>query len=150
MTFVPKKLRYTMMLISLSAAVAACGGGGGGGGSSGGTVGTSPEGADVDGGYAVLTWEAPVTREDGECLSDLAAYRISYGLAPGVYDKAEVVNVSEMSSSETGRTTECGSVKSYTFLVENLDTASWYFAVQAVDTAGKASAYSNEVVKTVQ
>lgn len=148
MKFVPRKLRNTMMLVSMSAVLAACGGGGGGSSTGGGTAPSQVPGG--EGGYAVLSWEAPVTREDGSCLQNLSAYQISYGLAPGVYDKTETVEVGDMSASETGRSTECGSIQSLTYLVENLDTASWYFAVRAVDANGSVSDYSNEVIKTVQ
>lgn len=147
MRFVPQKLRYTMMLVSLSAALAACGGGGSSGGSSGGG---SPVGGAPGEGYAILSWEAPVTREDGSCLDDLAAYRVSYGLAPGTYDKTETVSVKDMSAVDTGRSTECGKIQSYSYVVEDLGTASWYFAVQAVDSAGNVSDYSNEAIKTIQ
>jgi|SRR5690606_38497101 len=148
MRFVPQKLRYTMMLVSMSAVLAACGGGGG---SSGGpSGGGGPVGGTPDEGYAILSWEAPVTREDGSCLDDLAAYRISYGLAPGTYDKTETVSVEDMSAVDTGRSTDCGKIKSYSYVVEDLGTASWYFAVQAVDSAGNVSDYSNEAIRTIQ
>jgi hypothetical protein len=149
MRFVPRKLRYAMMLVSLSAVVAACGGGGSSGGGAAGE-GTSAGALPSGRGYAVLTWEAPVTREDGNCLQELAAYQISYGLSPGVYNKTETISVSEMSASETGRSTDCGSIKSYSYLVENLGSASWYFAVKAVDSSGNVSDYSNEAIKTIQ
>lgn len=134
------------MLASLSTVLAACGGGGGGSAGTGGGTGEVPTGEH----YVVLTWEAPATREDGTCLDGLASYQVSYGLSPGVYDKTETVEVAGMSSSETGRSTACGPVRSYSYLVDNLSPASWYFAVRAVDNAGNISNYSNEAIKTIQ
>lgn len=146
MNFVPRKLRHTILLASLTAALAACGGGGGGSAGTGGGSGQPPAGEH----YAVLTWEAPVTREDGTCLDELAAYEVSYGLSSGVYEKTEKVEAAKMSSSATGRSTDCGDVRSYSYLVDNLSPASWYFAVRAVDKAGNRSDYSNEAITTVQ
>ena len=164
MSFVPSKLRHAIVLTALAAALTACGGGGGGGG--GGTpsgpsdvigdIGQPGGGSGVgnppqDGKhYVVLTWEAPVTREDGSCLDALTAYEISYGLSPGNYDKTITVDVEGMAFSETGRTTDCGPVHSYSYLVEDLGTGSWYFAVRAVDAQGNVSKYSNEAIRTLQ
>lgn len=157
MKFVPRKLRHVAMLSALSVVLVACGGGGSAGGTAGvgagggsGIGGGSIDSPAPDGRYVVLTWEAPVTREDGSCLDDLAGYELSYGLSPGVYDKTIQVEADEMASSDTGRSTNCGSVHSYSYLVDNLDTGSWYFAVRAVDSAGNISDYSNEAVRTIQ
>jgi len=151
MKFTPRKLHQAMLLASLSAILSACGGGGGGGGGAPGTGG----GAGVlppkdDSRYVILSWEAPLTREDGSCLDGLESYDISYGLSPGHYENTEVVKVEDIKPSATGRSTECGDVESYTYLVENLSPASWYFAVRAVDTNGEVSSYSNEVFRTVE
>lgn len=154
MKFLPRKLRHVIMLSALSAALTACGGGGSGGagapGGSSGVGGGSIEQPPVDDRYVVLTWEAPVTREDGTCLDELAAYEISYGLSSGVYDKTLKIDADDMASSDTGRSSDCGAVHSYSYLVDNLEQGSWHFAVRAVDTAGNVSDYSNEAIRTVQ
>lgn len=145
MRFGSNNLRRVLVLVSVSAALAACGGGGGGmtdggpGGGSGGG-GSTPAGDR----YAILTWDAPTQNEDGTPLSDLQAYRVGYGLSPGLYSDTASVDVSEMSCNGSGAAQTC------TFMVENLGVGSWYFAVQAVDADGNVSAYSNEVVKTVE
>ncbi len=158
MSVASKNIRNLFLIGSLGVALAACGGGGGGGGSSAGSPvggntgsGSAPATAPTDGStdYALLTWDAPTTNEDGSCLNDLASYRISYGLAPGVYTKTKEIGVDEMAASKTGNSDACGEIVSYTFLVDKLDSASWYFAVQAVDADGNTSDYSNEVVKTI-
>lgn len=150
MKFTPRKLRHIMVLTSLSVILTACGGGGGGGGTpgAGGGAGVVPPPSDSR--FVVLSWEAPLTREDGSCLDELESYDVSYGLSPGNYENTEVVKVDEIKPSETGRSTECGEVKSYSYMVENLSPASWYFAVRAVDATGQVSDYSNEVIRTVQ
>lgn len=149
MKFTPRQLHKAMMFASLSVALSACGGGGGGGapGAGGGAGVLPPSG---DGKYVVLSWEAPLTREDGSCLDALESYDISYGLSPGNYEKTEVVKVDDIKPSATGRSTECGEVKSYSYMVENLSPASWYFAVRAVDANGQVSDYSNEAIRTVE
>jgi hypothetical protein len=152
-----KILRNKIVLVSLSAALAACGGGGGGGSaavassgnasnSSAGAQPVSPAGA----GTALISWEAPTAKVDGTCMSDLKSYTISYGLAPGAYDHSLTVDAEDLQSVDTGRTDECGSVRSLSYMVDNLDKASWYFAVQATDSAGNVSGFSNEAIKTIQ
>lgn len=50
----------------------------------------------------------------------------------------------------TGKSSDCGPIYRYSFTLEDLPRASWYFAVQAVDQAGRLSGYSNEAVKTIE
>ncbi len=161
-----KAAAYGALLLVMGFGLAACGGGGGGG-SSDRAVGTPagdgavesgieprqpapPTAEDGDGGYALLTWKAPTSRADGSCLSDLAEFWVSVGLSPGEYDYVQPISASEMACSATEEVDACGTVKSCTYMVEDLPTASWYFAVQAVDSAGNISDYSNEEVKTIQ
>lgn len=157
-----KILRNKIVLISLSAALVACGGGGGGSGmvassgaatqqptsaqSESGAQPTSPTGT----GTALISWEAPTAKVDGTCMSDLKSYQINYGLAPGAYDRSLTIKAEELQSVDTGRTDECGQVRSLSYMVDGLGKASWYFAVQAVDSGGSVSEFSNEAVKTIQ
>jgi hypothetical protein len=101
---------------------------------------------------AHLQWDAPTTRTDDACLtgSDLTAYRISYGLAPDTYTDTLEVAVEDLSCTDTRTSSACGPVKTCSYTVENLGTASWYFAVQAVDGNGMASDFSNEAIKTIE
>ena len=101
-------------------------------------------------GTALVTWEAPTAKIDGSCLSDLQSYRINYGLASSVYDSHQTVDAGSLSCVDTGKTDSCGQVKSCSYMVDNLGEASWYFAVQAVDSGGNVSDYTNEAIKTVQ
>lgn len=136
-----------------SAGIPSTGGDSSGDGHGGGTIGGDNTGGGhggVGSASALLTWEAPTTNVDGSCLQDLQAYRVNFGLNSGQYTEARTLEASEMSCSATGQANSCGEVQSCTVLLENIPTASWYFAVQAVDAAGNASGYSNEMVKTIQ
>lgn len=144
--------RNGFLVLMLSALLAACGGGGSGGGS-GGTVTPASSGEHVGpkgDGTALVTWEAPTSKADGSCLSDLKSFRVSYGLSPGVYDSQQTVDAGSLSSVPTGKSDGCGEIRSFSYMIDKLGTASWYFAVQAIDEAGNVSEYSNEAVKTIQ
>lgn len=146
MKFMPRKLGHAAIFASFTAVLSACGGGGGG--SSGGGGDNLPPSS--DGRYVILSWEGPSTREDDSCLDSLQSYEVSYGLSPGNYEKSEEVRVEDVAPSSTGRSTACGEIRSYSYMVENLSPASWYFAVRAVDADGQVSDYSNEVLRTVE
>jgi hypothetical protein len=78
-----------------------------------------------------LVWDPPTTNADGTPLTDLAGYKIYYGLASGSY--ATIIPV--------------GNVLTYT--VRNLlANVIYYFVATALDTSGNESAYSNEVSKS--
>jgi hypothetical protein len=174
----PVSLRNALFIVSVGAALSACGGGGSSPDDSApvssappatepSSPGTSePEpvsGSDpsepapeqsepepVVDRTAVLEWDAPNARTDGTCLDDFAAYRVSYGVSPGVYSQTDVIPREELSCVDSGTTDACGVVLTCTHSVENLDTASWYFAIQVVDNAGSVSDYSNEAIKTIE
>jgi hypothetical protein len=78
-----------------------------------------------------LSWDAPTTNADGTPLTDLAGYKIYYGLSSGNY--SQNINV--------------GNVLTYT--VRNLlANITYYFVATAYDLSGNESAYSNEVFKS--
>lgn len=84
---------------------------------------------------AKLSWNAPLTRMNGDSLAmgELNGYKITYGRDPEALD-------SEISIEEASTT-------SYT--ISNLTQGTWYFAVQAVDTEGLASPLSEVVSKSI-
>jgi hypothetical protein len=84
-------------------------------------------------GSVTLSWTAPTTREDGTSLTNLAGYYIRYGRMSGVYDY-------EIKVDNPGVTT---------YLVEGLQSGTWYFVLSAYDGDGLESNASNEVVKEV-
>lgn len=82
---------------------------------------------------AVLSWEAPTTNTNGSALTDLAGYRIYYG-----------VNPSKLSESVQIKT-----IGMQTYEIDNLAAGTWYFAIMAVTSAGTESHLSNVVSLTV-
>jgi hypothetical protein len=84
-------------------------------------------------GRATLSWSPPTENTDGTALTDLASYRILYGRNPSNLSKAvQVANPSVTS-----------------YVVENLASGKWYFAVIAVNNSGVSSTPSNVASKTI-
>lgn len=98
------------------------------------------------GGNATLTWDAPTTRTDGTVLQDLVEYRISFGNSPGHYERELALDAADLDCAAPSN----GAAPRCSFTLEDLSVAHWYFVVQAVDSAGNVSAFSNEAMKTVQ
>ncbi len=126
------------------------GGGDSGAGSTPGQGGgdNTPAPAPVDR-TALLTWEGPTRNADNSCLEDLKGYRISYGQEVGVYNESVDLELDELVGTRTGEVDECGEVMSYTFLIKELPTATWHFAIQAVDADDNVSDFSNSEQKTI-
>jgi hypothetical protein len=83
-------------------------------------------------GSVTLSWQAPAENVDGTPLTDLAGYEIYFGeQSRNYFDSVYVAG-----SSTTSKTIE-------------LPPGSYYFAMTAWDNEGNESAYSNEVIKTV-
>jgi len=81
-------------------------------------------------GSVALTWTAPTTRTDGSPLTDLAGFKIYYGRMSGTYDyQIEINNPGIL-----------------TYVVENLMSGDWYFALAAYDSQGIVSDRSSELV----
>ncbi len=84
-------------------------------------------------GSAALSWAAPTERTDGSPLTDLAGYKIFYGRMPGIYDYQIDINNPGV----------------LTYVVENLVSGNWYFALTAYDSKGLESDRSNEVLRNI-
>ena len=84
-------------------------------------------------GAATLSWAAPTVNVDGSALTNLAGYRIRYGT------KANQLT-QEITISNAGLTT---------YMVTDLPPATYYFAIQAVNSAGAESALSSVASKTI-
>jgi len=80
-----------------------------------------------------LSWDAPITNEDGSPLTDLAGYKVYSGIVPGEYSQS--VDVGNVLMTPT-----------------NLpdDGKTHYFAITAYDTSGNESKYSIEVSVTTE
>ncbi len=83
-------------------------------------------------GTATVSWEAPTTTTSGGTLNNLAGYRIYYGL----------------SASDLSQVVDAG-VDLQSFVIDNLGSGTWYFAVRAVTQLGVESDLSQIVSKTI-
>ena len=92
-------------------------------------VNSGPQGT----GSATLSWQAPTTNTDGAALTNLSGYRIYYGT----------------DSSDLGETVDLKGVGVQTYVIDNLGTGTWYFAVRAITASGAESALSDVVSKTI-
>jgi hypothetical protein len=84
-------------------------------------------------GMATLSWQAPTTNTDGAALTDLAGYRIYYG----------------MNADDLTQTVQLTGLGLQTYVIEDLGLGTWYFAVKAVTVTGAESALSDVVSKTI-
>ena len=80
-----------------------------------------------------LSWVPPTQNVDGTALSNLAGYRIHYGKVSGQYAYSVSVGSPSITSA----------------VIENLEPATWYFAIKAVTSSGTQSDYSAQLSKTV-
>ena len=82
-----------------------------------------------------LSWTAPSEREDNSALSlsEIASYHIYYGTEAGDYQNQ--IDVNDSSSTQAQ--------------VEGLASGTYYAVVTTVDTDGRESLYSPEVVITL-
>ena len=84
-------------------------------------------------GTAMLNWVPPTQNSDGSALTDLAGYMVLYGTSAD--DLQQTVSITNPSLSS--------------YVVENLTSGTWYFAVVAVNSAGASSQLSNVASKTI-
>ena len=82
---------------------------------------------------ATLSWAAPTENSDGSALVNLAGYRIRYGT----------------SKTALTHTITVSSVGITTYVISNLDSGTYYFALMAYNSAGVESRLSNIVAKKV-
>jgi hypothetical protein len=90
-------------------------------------------GAPASSGAATLSWQAPTTTTNGAALTNLAGYRVYYGL----------------SASNLNQTVQITTVGLQTYVIDDLAPGTWYFAIRAVTTAGVESALSDIVSLTI-
>ncbi|MEX2123313.1 MAG: fibronectin type III domain-containing protein [Woeseia sp.] len=84
-------------------------------------------------GSVTLAWNAPTARIDGSPLTNLAGYKIYYGRMSGVYDYEVEIDNPGVSN----------------YVVEDLVSGDWYFALAAYDANGLESEHSNEVAQNI-
>jgi hypothetical protein len=84
-------------------------------------------------GAASLSWQAPSENTDGSALTDLAGFRVVYGTSSGAL--SQTVQVANPGASS--------------YVVDQLASGTWYFAVKAYSASGAESSQSNVVSKTI-
>jgi Putative Ig domain len=89
--------------------------------------------AAVGSGSATLSWMPPTQNSDGSALTNLAGYEVRYG----------------RSADELSQTVPLRNPSLSTYVVENLSSGTWFFAIVAVSAAGVTSAPSNVASKTI-
>jgi hypothetical protein len=89
--------------------------------------------SDVGNGSATLSWTPPTQNSDGSTLTNLTGFQVRYGRTAG--DLNQTVSLDNPSINR--------------YVVENLSTGTWYFAVVAVNSSGVASSLSNTSNKTI-
>jgi fibronectin type III domain protein len=90
-------------------------------------------GAPASSGTATLSWQAPTTTTNGAALTNLAGYRVYYGL----------------SASNLDQTIQITTVGLQTYVIDDLAPGTWFFAIRAVTSAGVESALSDVVSLTI-
>lgn len=84
-------------------------------------------------GAATLSWQAPTENTDGSVLTDLAGFRVVYGTSSGALNQ----------------TIQVASPGASSYVVDQLASGTWYFAVKAYSADGLESSQSNVVSKTI-
>jgi hypothetical protein len=117
-------LRFLSAIVLLAAGAGGCS-----------QVQTTSATSDTQGGpgTATLTWVAPTTNTNGSPLKDLAGYYIYYG--PSTDTLTQMITLVDAEATS--------------YVVNGLASGTWYFAVQAYDSAGNRSALSNVASKTL-
>lgn len=95
------------------------------------------------GGTGVCTWTPPTKNTDDSKLTDLAGYRLYWGLASRNYPQVMNVAACDGCPEPLGTEVEIGCIGGLT------PGTTYYVAVTAYDTSGNESAYSNEVVDVI-
>ena len=85
-------------------------------------------------GSTTLSWSAPLEREDGSALVNLAGFRIYFGKYSGQYD--QMIDLDNPGLSR--------------YVVEGLDQDTYFFVMTAYAADGAESLYSNEVARIVE
>lgn len=82
----------------------------------------------------LLSWTAPTERENGAgiSLSEIAGYRVYYGNSSGIYPNQ--LNIEDSAAVRT--------------VLSNLVSATYYIVVTTIDTEGRESTFSDEIVRT--
>jgi ABC-type oligopeptide transport system substrate-binding subunit len=131
-----KSLKLIVVLAFVASLLAGCNDGDstlGGSAAASSSSSSTGSGAPASSGTATLSWQAPTTTTNGAALTNLAGYRVYYGL----------------SESNLNQTIPITTVGLQTYVIDDLAPGTWYFAIRAVTTAGVESALSDVVSLTI-
>lgn len=104
------------------------------GGSTGGTSTLAPPAHSGSASTSVsLSWEAPTQNSDGSPISNLAGYKIHYGTSSSDY--TETVALSNAGLNR--------------YVIDNLKSGTYYFAITAYNAQGLESPLSGEITTSV-
>jgi hypothetical protein len=84
-------------------------------------------------GTASLSWTIPTQNADGTPLTDLAGFNVLYGQSPS--NLSQVVTINDPKTS--------------TYVVQQLSSGTWYFALVSVNSAGVQSSPTNVASLTI-
>ncbi|WP_273203833.1 hypothetical protein [Marinobacter subterrani] len=84
---------------------------------------------------ALLSWTAPLTRENGDSLAmgEIAGFEVVYGASADTLDQSIAIGDASVDQ----------------LLVDGLTQGTWYFAIRTLDTAGNRSRLSEVVYKQI-
>lgn len=88
---------------------------------------------DLASGSVTLSWTPPTQNEDGSALTNLSGYEVRYGK-----DQANLDRSAQVSNPSVN-----------TFVVDNLTSGTWFFAVRSLNSSGNSSVLSNTASKTI-
>jgi hypothetical protein len=131
-----KSLKLVLVLAFVAALLAGCNDGDsnvGGSAAAASSTSSTGSGTPASSGAATLSWQAPTTTTNGAALTNLAGYRVYYGV----------------SASNLNQTVQITTVGLQTYVIDDLAPGTWYFAIRAVTTAGVESAMSDVVSLTI-
>ena len=80
-----------------------------------------------------MNWTPPTQNEDGSPLTNLAGFHIRYGISRDSLEKLITLDNPGLTS----------------YVIDNLASATWFFAVQSYTASGAESALSNIASKTI-
>ena len=99
-----------------------------------------------------ISWRIPTKNTDNSCLNDLKAYRLEYKSLNGSYTLLDEIDINslQLSCQLISTDTACGTnIKTCSYTTPPLNSGTWSFRTQAINTNGLASPYSNEGTATI-
>lgn len=96
-------------------------------------------GVPIDENLACLSYAQPTQNADGSPLTDLAGYKLSWGIASGVYDQSqEITDIDQLTYDLTLQ------------IPTAPEGVEYFFTIQAFDSSGNYSDHSREVSKVLR